>query len=140
MLSSVDLATGPGFAVAAVDCLDDHRGWSSERPREDVRLVLVRRGGFRRRVRGACADLDPTVGYLGMPGEEEDFAHPAGGDKCTSIGLAPALWRTLTGDAPRPVGASLYVDGRLDLAHRRLLAATRTADIDYAATRRHQHP
>jgi AraC-like DNA-binding protein len=132
VLSSVDLATGPGFTVAAVDCRDDHRGWSAERPREDVRLVLVRHGGFRRRVRGVCADLDHTIGYLGMPGEEEHFAHPAGGDRCTSISLTPALWRTLAGDAPRPAGSSLYVDGRLDLAHRRLLAATRAGDTAYA--------
>src|SRR3954470_12283149 len=123
MISSVDLATGPGFAVSAVDCLDDHRGWSSERPHDDVRLVLVRRGAFRRRVRGVCADLDHTVGYLGMPGEEEHFAHPAGGDKCTSISLTSDLWRALAGDAPRLDRPSLYVDGRLDLAHRQLLAA-----------------
>lgn len=128
MLSFVDLAARPEFAVSEVDCLDDHRGWSAERPREDVRLVLVQRGGFRRRVRGEVADLDRTVGYLGLPGEEEHFAHPAGGDTCTSISLTPELWRALAGDAPRLDGSSLYVDSRLDLAHRRLLAATRTAD------------
>lgn len=133
MLSFVDLATRPDFTVAAVDCRDDHRGWSTEQPREDVRLVLVRRGGFRRQVRGVCADLDRTIGYLGTPGEEEHFAHPAGGDRCTSISLTPAFWRTLAGDAPRLDGSSLYVDGRLDLAHRRLLAATRAADTDFAA-------
>ncbi|TCC05713.1 helix-turn-helix domain-containing protein [Kribbella soli] len=133
MLSFVDLATSADFTVAAVDCRDDHRGWSSEQPREDVRLVFVRHGGFRRQVRGVCADLDHTVGYLGMPGEEERFAHPAGSDKCTSISLTPALWRTLAGEAPRLDGSSVYVEGRLDLAHRQLLAATRAADTDYAA-------
>ena len=126
MLSFVDLVVRPEFSVSAVDCRDDHRGWSAEPPRQDVRLVLVRRGGFRRRVRGVPADLDRTVGYLGLPGEEEQFAHPAGGDECTSIGLEPALWHAIAGDAPRVRGSSLYVDGRLDLAHRRLLAAART--------------
>ncbi|MET9259397.1 helix-turn-helix domain-containing protein [Amycolatopsis sp. NPDC004079] len=134
MLSFADLATRPEFAVGSVDCRDDHRGWSAERPREDVRLVLVRRGGFRRRVRGVCTDLDRTVGYLGMPGEEEHFAHPVGGDQCTSIALTPAFWRTLAGDAPLLERSTLYVDGPLDLAHRRLLAATRAADADFAAT------
>ena len=133
MLSSVDLAAGPDFAVSAVDCRDDHRGWSGEQPRADVRLVLVRAGGFRRRVRGVSADLDRTVGYVGMPGEQEHFAHPVGGDKCTSISLTPTLWRALAGDRPRLGGWSLYVDGRLDLAHRRLLAASRTGDAGYAA-------
>ncbi|OLZ48122.1 helix-turn-helix domain-containing protein [Amycolatopsis keratiniphila] len=134
MLSFLELAARPEFAVAAVDCRDDHRGWTAERPREDVRLVFVRRGGFRRRVRGVRVDLDPTVGYLGLPGDEEYFAHPDGGDTCTSISLTPALWRTMAGDAPRLERSSLYVDGRLDLAHRRLLAATRAADTDHAAT------
>jgi AraC-like DNA-binding protein len=69
-----------------------------------------------------------------MPGEEEHFAHPTGGDKCTSISLTPDLWRTLAGDAPRLGRASLYVDGRLDLAHRSLLATAHAADTDYAAT------
>ncbi|MFS8099877.1 helix-turn-helix domain-containing protein [Lentzea alba] len=122
MLSFVDLAASPEFTVSSVDCHDDHRGWSAEQPRADVRLVLVRRGGFRRRVRGITTDLDPTVGYLGLPGEEEHFAHPAGGDVCTSISLTPHLWRTMAGDTPRLDGSSLYIDARLDLAHRRLLA------------------
>ncbi|NKE62210.1 AraC family transcriptional regulator, partial [Lentzea sp. PSKA42] len=133
MLSFVDLAARPEFTVSAVDCRDDHHGWSAEPPREDVRLVLVRLGGFRRRVRGECVDLDRTVGYIGTPGEEEHFAHPAGGDECTSISLRPDLWRVLAGDTPRLNGSSLYVDAGLDLAHRRLLAATR-ADVDHAAT------
>ena len=115
--------------MSAVDCRDDHRGWSAEQPRADVRLVLVRSGGFRRRVRGVCTDLDRTVGYLGLPGEEEHFSHPAGGDVCTSISLRPDLWRSLAGDAARLAGSTLYVDGKLDLAHRRLLAA----DSDSAA-------
>ena len=115
--------------MSAVDCRDDHCGWSAEQPRADVRLVLVRSGGFRRRVRGVCTDLDRTVGYLGLPGEEEHFSHPAGGDVCTSISLRPDLWRSLAGDAARLAGSTLYVDGKLDLAHRRLLAA----DSDSAA-------
>jgi AraC-like DNA-binding protein len=127
VLSFLDLAARPEFTVSAVDCRDDHRGWSTEQPRADVRLVLVRRGGFRRRVRGRSTDLDRTVGYVGIPGEEEHFAHPAGGDECTSISLAPDLWRSVAGEAPRLAGSSLYVDARLDLAHRRLLAASRTA-------------
>ncbi|MEV6906520.1 AraC family transcriptional regulator [Amycolatopsis sp. NPDC051071] len=133
MLSFVDLVTRPDFAVTAVDCRDDHPGWSAEQSREDVRVVLVRAGGFRRRVRGVWSDLDHTVGYLGLPGEEEHFAHPDGGDTCTSISLTLALWRALAGDSPRLDGSALYVDGRLDLAHRRLLGAIRTADADYAA-------
>ena len=129
MLSVVDLTASPQFSVSTVDCQDDHRGWSAEEPRTDVRLVLVRHGGFRRRVNGEATDLDRTVGYLGLPDEEEHFAHPAGGDTCTSISLTPPLWRSLAGDTPRLNGSSLYINGKLDLAHRRLLATHQRRDL-----------
>jgi len=129
VLSVVDLTARPQFTVSSVDCQADHRGWSAEEPRTDVRLVLVRHGGFRRRVNGEATDLDRTVGYLGLPDEEEHFAHPAGGDTCTSISLTPSLWRSLAGDDPRLTGSSLYVDGKLDLAHRRLLATTNSETL-----------
>ncbi|GAB1513649.1 helix-turn-helix transcriptional regulator [Actinophytocola sp. KF-1] len=93
--------------------------------RDDYRLVLVRRGRFRRRVAGAVVDLDPAVAYLGVPGEQESFAHPAGGDVCTSVSLSAELGERLAG-AARPV---LYVDARVDLAHRRLLAGTDDPDF-----------
>jgi AraC-like DNA-binding protein len=72
--------------------------------------------------------LDPTVAYLGVPGEEERFAHPAGGDECTSVSLTPEL---VDCSAAKP---AIYVDARLDLAHRRFVAAARSGDVDYAAT------
>jgi hypothetical protein len=77
---------------------NDHTRWSAAEVRSDYRLVLVRRGRFRRLV-SEPVDLDPTVGYLGVPGEEERFAHPAGGDACTSVNLSPEL---LVGPAARP--------------------------------------
>ncbi len=101
-----------------------------------MRIALVRRGRFRRRTHGAGADIDPTVGYLGLPEEEERFAHPAGGDTCTSISLTPVLWHTLAGDFPEVTTSTLYVDARLDFAHRRLLTAIREPDIDYAGAER----
>ncbi|NUS10182.1 MAG: AraC family transcriptional regulator, partial [Streptomyces sp.] len=91
-------------------------------------MVLVRRGRFRRSAEGYDADLDPTAGYLGVPGEEQRFAHPAGGDVCTSITLAPGF-REGGGSA-----TAVYVDARVDLAHRRVLAAARGGDVDYAVT------
>lgn len=103
--------------------------------REDYRVVLVRRGRFRRQAAGAPAEVDPTVAYLGVPGEEERFAHPAaGGDECTSISLTPALWRVVAGEDARPARQSVYVDARLDLAHRRVLASAHTGDVDHAVT------
>jgi AraC-like DNA-binding protein len=115
------VAQRPAFAVWSASCRDDHTRWSAPEVRSDYRLVLVRRGRFRRRV-ASPVDLDPTVGYLGVPGEEERFAHPAGGDECTSVSLSPELGAPLA-------GAAVYVDARMDLAHRRLLASR--ADVDF---------
>ncbi|WP_214415678.1 helix-turn-helix domain-containing protein [Sphaerisporangium fuscum] len=126
MLSAVPLAVRPEFTVSAVTCAGERAPWSAPDLRADHRLVLVRRGRFRRWADGVAADLDPTVAYLGSPGEEERFAHPAGGDVCTSLSLAPGLCEGPAG------GVTIYVDARVDLAHRRLLMAARGGDVDYA--------
>jgi AraC-like DNA-binding protein len=120
------LATSADLGVWAARCPGGHTGWSEPEVRADYRLVLVRRGRFRRRVTGTTADLDPTVAYVGSPGEVESFAHPAGGDVCTSVSMSAALGERLAGQA-RP---AVYVDARVDLAHRRLLAAAAT-DVEY---------
>ena len=120
-----ELATRADLGVGVARCAGGHAGWSESEVRGDYRLVLVWRGRFRRRVAGGVADLDPTVAYLGVPGEVESFAHPAGGDVCTSVSLSATLGERLAG-AGRPV---VYVDARVDLAHRRLLAAV--DDVDF---------
>ncbi len=71
------------------------------------------------------------MAYLAIPGEEERFAHPAGGDECTALYLSPSLWRTLAGDDTRPARSTVYVDARLELAHRRVLSAARAGDPAY---------
>ncbi|MDR8410194.1 AraC family transcriptional regulator [Nonomuraea sp. 3-1Str] len=134
MRTGVRLGGGPGFTVDAVTCVDDHRGWSPAEVGSAYLLVLVRRGRFRRMADGRGALVDPTMAYLALPGEEERFAHPAGGDVCTSLRLSPRLWRVLTGERGRPARPTVYVDTRLDLAHRRLLAATRSGDPAYELT------
>lgn len=68
-----------GIGVWAARCPGGHPGWSAEDVRADYRLVLVRRGRFRRRVAGVEVDLDPTVGYLGAPGEAEGSRTPRAG-------------------------------------------------------------
>lgn len=131
MLTAVDVARGPGFSVSAVTCADEHPEWSPPETRANHGLVLVRRGWFRRRVVGTPSTADPTVAYLGLPGEQESFAHPAGGDECTSVTLSPDLWRLLAGDPGRPERTTVYVDGPFELAHRRLIAAAASGDTDH---------
>ncbi|MFE9422693.1 helix-turn-helix domain-containing protein [Kitasatospora sp. NPDC006697] len=130
MLSARSVAVRPEFEISAVACRSDHTRWSPPEVRGGHRVVLVRRGRFRRRCAGVTAELDASLAYLGVPGEEESFAHPCGGDLCTSISVAPELWRTLAGE--RTEAGAVYVDPALDLAHRRVLAAAGSGDADYA--------
>ncbi|ORW85370.1 AraC family transcriptional regulator [Mycobacterium sp. IEC1808] len=124
----VTLAARPHFSLQAWTCRPDGSSWSAiERP-IDGRLVLVRSGRFQRRGSDGPVNLDPTVGYVGGPGEEDQFAHPHGGDVCTSVRLSAASWRRLVGDGGRLRHSTFYVDARLELAHRRLLAG---GEIDY---------
>jgi AraC-like DNA-binding protein len=123
----VRLLSRRGFTITAVTCKDDHKGWSEPEPRTGFGLVLARRGRFRLRTGGGVVDIDRTVGYLSVPGQEEQFSHPAGGDVCTSVSVSGELWRG--GQHP-----AVYVDARMDLAHRRLLTAARGQDVDYAVT------
>ncbi|WP_431934993.1 helix-turn-helix domain-containing protein [Micromonospora sp. RP3T] len=126
------LLTHPDFRVSVVRCRDDHTGWSTPEPAGAYGLVLTRRGAFRRAGRDGDAWVGSTVAYLTVPGEEERFAHPAGGDECTSVHLSERLWQDLFDD--RPVPGTVHVDGRLDLAHRLLLRSG--ADPDHAAAER----
>ena len=127
-----DVARGPGFAISTVRCHNDHTRWSPPEVRDGYNLVLARRGRFRRRVGGVETDIDATMAYLGGPDTEEQFAHPAGGDVCTWINVQPQVWQAWTGEAAPPAVSTVYVDAHLDLAHRRVLAAARTGDVDYA--------
>ncbi|GAA3466112.1 helix-turn-helix domain-containing protein [Nonomuraea roseola] len=136
MRSARRLGTGPGFTVDAVTCVDDHRRWSPPEVGDDYRLVLVRTGRFRRKTDEVASLVDPTTAYLGIPGEEERFAHPAGGDVCTSLSLSPALWRSLTGEGRRKLRPTVYVDARVELAHRALLTAARSGDQQFALAER----
>ncbi len=42
------------------------------------------------------------------------------------------LWRLLAGDQARPERTAVYVDARLELAHRRVIAAAASGDTDHA--------
>ena len=117
MLNSTELASGPGFTARDVDCPGDHPSWSPVECQDGHLLVLVRSGRFQRRADGVATEFDPTMAYLSEPGEEAQFAHPSGGDRCTAISLGADVWHEV--GAGRGV---VYVDAAAELAHRRLLA------------------
>ncbi|MDG4823896.1 AraC family transcriptional regulator [Asanoa sp. WMMD1127] len=129
MQSGRRLAAGSGFTITSMTCTDDHTRWSPVESRTGHAVVLPVRGRFRRMVDGVGVDLDRTVGYVAVPFAEERFAHPVGGDLCTAVAVSASLWRSVAGD--RRPRAAVYVDGPLELAHRRLLRATASPDRDY---------
>jgi len=128
--TAVELATDRDFAVHEFSCLDDHTGWFGEQ-QTTYQIVLVRAGMFRVRSGGIVSDVDSAVCYLGVPGTARSFAHPATGEMATLISLNPRLWQSMAGDA-RIVGHRAYTNARIELAHRRLIAAR--ADPGYALT------
>jgi AraC-like DNA-binding protein len=118
------------FTMHEFRCLDDHTGWFGGY-QDSYQVVLVSAGMFRVRVDGVVSAVDRTVCYLGVPGVHEEFAHPACGEVSTVITLTPRLWRSMAGDASG-IGPQAYTTARMELTHRRLIAAR--ADPGYALT------
>ncbi len=123
MLSVETITCGDWFTVSVVTCHDDHTRWSTPEVRDGHELVLPRRGRFRRRADGRADDIDPTMGYFGAPGIEQQFAHPAGGDVCTLIQFAAVPWG-IANDA-RTV---FRMTGQAQLNHRRILTGAGDAE------------
>lgn len=123
VLTMEAVGASPHYAINRVACADDHAGWSEPEVSNAIQIVLVRRGRFRLDSRGRKVTVDPTTGYLHAPGTEERFAHPVGGDVCTSItftsdALTAEPWLRTAIAAASP---AVRVDARLELTHRLLL-------------------
>jgi AraC-like DNA-binding protein len=105
-------------------CRDHDPDWTVCSPVSGHALVLVRRGAFRRRVRGAEALLDPGVAFFTQPGMEEEVAHPIeGGDDDTIVTLSERLVAELRGgQTDLPVGV-VFTTPEDHLRHRLVLAA-----------------
>ncbi|BBX83202.1 AraC family transcriptional regulator [Mycolicibacterium aubagnense] len=130
MLTATPLIARPHFSVTTWRCTGEDEAWSEPECAIDGRVVLVRSGSFHRRGSGGPVEHDATLGYLGEPGEREHFAHPHGDDVCTSVQLSAESWWQLAGEPQRTGSAPVYVDARLELAHRRLLVNV-GSDPDY---------
>jgi AraC-like DNA-binding protein len=113
------LVDAPGLRLAEVACPGHGIRWSAPEPVTAFGIVLVRRGAYRRRIRGRESLVDPGTAYLQLPGTEHAFAHPAGADLCTSITL------DLAGHEPPHRLDPIHLDPRVGLAHRLLVARAR---------------
>ncbi|MFD2026915.1 helix-turn-helix domain-containing protein [Promicromonospora aerolata] len=125
MRRSTPVLTAPEYSVRVVECSDEHAGWSAAEPADTFGLVLPRRGHFRLASAGVEQSVDVTRGYAQVPGREQRFAHPSGGDVCTFVSVGPTLWQEIAGDRPAPT--VVRVDGATELAHRLLLRTAHDA-------------
>jgi AraC-like DNA-binding protein len=120
------LVRGDGFVVDDVHCTARRGTWSEPERASGYAFVLTRSGCFERRTNGAEMLVDAALAYFREPGEEQQVAHPSDcGDRCTSIGLTPAIVASLWGGDPSGLPAATFSTPALDLAHRRLLATCR---------------
>lgn len=126
MSSTTRLATGLGFAVDDVRVRMDDPHWTSPEASKEYRLVFVRSGLFRLRLNDRELLADPATVYAARAGDEQSIAHRVGADdSSTSLVLYPALLADLTAGHRQAPAGPLHTSGRVDLAHRRLLAGAR---------------
>ena len=98
--------------------------------------MLPRSGSFRIRSPGVTATADSLTGYWQVPGRQQQFAHPGGGDVCTSVTLSAALWYEATGGRDEPGAPLVHVDGRIAVQHRLLLRHSARVDVAFEGAER----
>ena len=137
MLTSRALVATSTVTVNDVRCVHEPAGWTVPEPVLHQTVVLIRSGLFRRRVGMREMVLDSSAGYLPLPGTEQAFAHPVGGDRCTSVAVSDEEMSALLGVDGCP-DAAIETTPHIDIAHRALLARARCgATSDELAERAH---
>lgn len=125
------LAHGSGFTVSDLRILEHTRAWSKPEIMPGHQIVFVRRGLFRLRLRGWRGLVDPLIAYLRDPDDEQQIAHrPGREDACTVLTLDDVLAAEVL--PVRPATRMVRTSGRVDLAHRRLLALARQGPDEFA--------
>jgi AraC-like DNA-binding protein len=114
------IASADDVAVDDLRIIERSSNWTEPVHTPAHQLVFVRRGTFELRLRSAEATVDPVSAFVGRPGDEQSIAHlPGREDACTVVSLGPRLAAELL---PRRLPATLRTSGRVDMAHRALLA------------------
>jgi AraC family transcriptional regulator len=137
------LFAGPFAALRDVRCSAPRSGCGAEEASEGAAWVLPRRGLFQWHSGGEAVLADPGSALLLAPGEVHRVSHPAeGGDDCTVLNLAPAIFEEVadTGVACRhrllPAATQLRhmaLHGALNRGSAEPLAAEEAA-LDLAAS------
>ena len=122
------------FVLERVECRCGRTGWSAPERSSRYGIVFVRNGCFHRRLNGVESFVDPTVVYFERPEDEQQIAHPAGGDSCSALYLSEELLALLLGGEPALPEEPVATDAATDLSHRVLLSAVaRDGDAGEAA-------
>ncbi|HEX6701428.1 MAG TPA: AraC family transcriptional regulator [Gaiellaceae bacterium] len=122
------LADCGDFVIETVECRCGTPEWSAPEAVSQYGIVFVRRGCFHRRLNGAESFVDPTVVYFERPDDEQQIAHPAGGDSCTALYLSEAVLASICGGEPDLPDEPLASDAGTDLRQRLLLVALARGD------------
>jgi AraC-like DNA-binding protein len=130
VLAKKPLAEGSDFVLETVECLCGPSGWSPPEAVARFGIVFVRDGCFHRRLNGTDFFVDPTVVYFERPDDEQQIAHPAGGDSCTALYLSDAMLASIWGGEPGLPEEPLATGAATDLRQRLLLGeAVRGGDV-----------
>lgn len=117
------IASAEDVTVDDLRIVERTRAWTTPEHTPGHQLVFVRRGAFRLRLRRAETTVDPVSAFVGRPGDEQSIAHrPGREDACTVISLGPRLAAEVL---PRLPPTTVRTSGRVDMAHRALLARAR---------------
>jgi AraC-like DNA-binding protein len=127
-LAKTVLADTTEFAIESVECQCGPGEWSPPEPATRYGIVFVRQGCFHRRLNGRESFVDPTVVYFERPDDEQQIAHPGGGDSCTALYLAETLLSSVWGGEPGLPDEPLATEPATDLQHRLLFALTTSGD------------
>jgi AraC-like DNA-binding protein len=104
MLDFQTLLHTPDVRIWDVSCSHPPAAWAQTEVATHSALVFARHGVFRRRAWHGEDVIEPGVAYLQRAGEEDEFAHPYGGDACTSVGVSDALLASLLREPRLPAG------------------------------------
>src|SRR5689334_10465742 len=119
MLTSTPLISSADLHVHDVRCSHPPVAWSGTEVGARSAVVFARSGVFRRRARHGEDVIEPGVAYLQPAGEEDEFAHPNGGDACTAIRVSDELLASLIAEPVLPRGV-IVTTAREDLTLRTL--------------------
>lgn len=118
------LGAASGIAVDEYRCVDATPGWFPVPPAQELSLVLVRDGAFRRRGPGGELLVDSSTGFFERPDEPQEKSHLTTYDSCTVISVSPDALGGLLDPERTPPGP-VFTDASLDLAHRLMVARLR---------------